>query len=122
MAFLSVSEFKAQVEVEKAERKVTTWTELPEEVVFNITSIREKISEKYGVCFLLEIRDNTDNEFKIWGPGRMIKLIEDNKGKRKSPFFISLGQRRYDKTKIVNDFDIIFQDGDVLIDDLFHRL
>ena len=34
--------------------------------------------------------------------------IEDNKGKRKSPFFISLGQRRYNKTKIVNDFDIIF--------------
>ena len=122
MAFLTISQFKTQVEVEKAEGKVTTWTELPEEVVFNITSITEKISEKYGACFLLEIKDSSGTEFKIWGPARMVKLIEDNLGKRKSPFFISLGQRRYNKTKIVNDFDIIFQDGDVLIDDLFDRL
>jgi len=119
MAFLNIDEFK---EIATDRSEVISWNELAQEKVFGIDLIQEKLSDKYGQCFLMTIRDRDGNKQRIWAPARMIDVIEEKKTESKDIFFISLGQKRFNKTKTVNEFDIVFKDSDKVIEDLFKRL
>ncbi len=93
--FISLSQFKQQVDEERICREETIpWTLLPREELMKIISIDRRRSI-HGECWLMKSISREGDEFVCFAPRSLIVYIKDNVTRGRAFYFTALGQVKF---------------------------
>ena len=113
--FISRGLFKENI---NEKRKILTWTELPTDTIYCITiiTVKENPDFKVGYTFVLHVEDNDEKRLRFYGTMRLVNEIIEKRIETQRVYMISLGQERFQKTKLSNNYDSSFEEAGKIIE------
>ena len=107
-SFINRSLFESKAKRRREEEKVLDWSELSQNVVYQITKVEVIEGGEYGMSYILFLADIDNNKVKVWASKKLISELQ-RKEPYDIPYIISLGQEPYGKTKTINLYDLAFE-------------
>ena len=89
--------------------QVLNWLDVDKTKIYRIKEIKQRVSQKYGECWLLHLVDEEENLVKVWGPRKLIHELKESRKSFQTPFIRSLGQERIG-TKTFNQYSLCYED------------
>ena len=113
-SFISTNVFETKAKVRREEQKILTWSDLPQNHIYQITEVEFVEDGKFGPAHILFLTDKDNRKCKVWGPKKLVKELQ-RKDAKDIPYMISLGQEPYGKTKTINLYDLAFEKGEEIL-------
>ena len=73
---------------------------------------KEDTETQYGSTFILTLKDEDGNEYKVYAPAHLYKKLKDNDDDSKIAYIRPLGLKRSKKSKHTkyHDYDLLFKE------------
>ena len=113
-SFINRSLFESKAKRRREEEKVLDWSELSQNIVYQITKVEVIKGGEYGTSYILFLVNIENTKVKVWGSKLLISELQ-RKEAYDIPYMISLGQESYGKTKTINLYDLVFEKGEKII-------
>ena len=113
-SFINRSLFESKAKRRREEEKVLDWSELSQNIVYQITKVEVIKGGEYGTSYILFLVNIENTKVKVWGSKLLISELQ-RKEAYDIPYMISLGQEPYGKTKMINLYDLVFEKGEKII-------
>ena len=113
-SFINRSLFESKAKRRREEEKVLDWSELSQNIVYQITKVEVIKGGEYGTSYILFLVNIENTKVKVWGSKILISELQ-RKEAYDIPYMISLGQEPYGKTKTINLYDLVFEKGEKII-------
>ena len=108
---MSTSIFQAKADLQREEKKVLSWMNLPQRHVYKITKVETVENTKYGTAYILFLIDIKKNKCKVWSSRKLIKELQE-KDDFDIPYIMSLGQEPYGHNSTINSYDLVYDKGE----------
>ena len=113
-SFINRSLFESKAKRRREEEKVLDWSELSQNVVYQITKVEVIEGGEYGTSYILFLVNIENTKVKVWGSKILISELQRKKAYN-IPYMISLGQESYGETKPIDLYDLVFKKGEKII-------
>ena len=113
-SFINTSVFESKAKRRREEQKILNWSELSQNLIYQITEVEVVEGSRYGTSYILFLADIDNNKVKVWGSKKLISELR-RKEAYDIPYMISLGQESYGEMKPINLYDLVFKKGEKII-------
>ena len=110
-SFIGTSIFQVKADLQREEKKVLSWMNLPQRHVYKITKVETVENTKYGTAYILFLIDIKKNKCKVWSSRKLIKELQE-KDDSDIPYIMSLGQEPYGHNSTINSYDLVYDKGE----------
>ena len=113
-SFINTSVFQSKAKCRREEQKILNWSELPQNLIYQITEVEVVEGSRYGTSYILFLADIENTKVKVWGSKKLISELRRKEAKD-IPYITSLGQQPHGNNKTINIYDLVFEEGEEIL-------